>query len=372
MSDITFNHKIHPVTIISGNDNAQPIPVDDMWKLGSLNVDGKTVLGPMSGFTSSGYRDFMKPFGVALSYTVMTSDLGIIHNHEKTNEYVHFGDNHPTGVQLYGSDPETISKAATIAMELNPDIDFFDVNMGCPVPKIIRTNSGSALMREPKRCGDIIRAIKSKVDVPVSAKIRLGWSLKEMNFRDVIDELQSADVDAISVHPRTRSEAYSGSPHYDLIEGLQDDMSVPLIVSGNIYLLEDAISAMRTSRATAVMVARGGVGNPYLVTQIDRYFRTGEKLPNPKISQQVDWCLELADFMIKEKGYEEAMRKFRIYAPKFIAGCHKCRSYRYDLAVKSKNMESLKEILYDIRDKMGDMRINTYGRIDQDEPPHSS
>ena len=345
---------------------------DNMWKLGDLEVDGRAVLGPMAGFTSSGYRDFMKSFGVALSYTVMTSDLGIIHNHEKTEEYVDFKDNHPTGVQLYGSDPETISKAASIAMRLNPDIDFFDINMGCPVPKIIKTGAGSALMKDPKRCGDIIRAVKSKVDVPVSAKIRLGWTMHEPNFKDVIDELQSADVDAVCVHPRTRAEGYSGTPHYDMIEGLQDEMSVPLIVSGNIYLLEDAISAMERTKATAVMVARGGVGNPFLITQIDRYFRTGERLPNPTISQQVDWCLELADFMIKEKGHDEAMRKFRIYAPKFISGCHRCRGYRYDLAVKSKDLETLRSLLYEIRDKMGDMRINSYGRIDQDDPSHSS
>lgn len=343
----------------------------NMWKIGDLRVDGAAVLGPMSGFTSSGYRDFMKPFGVSLSYTVMTSDLGIIYNHSKTEEYVDFKDNHPTGVQLYGSDPETISKAATIAMKLNPDIDFFDINMGCPVPKITKNGSGSSLMKDPIKCGEIIRAMKHKVDVPVTAKIRLGWSSGQINFREVIDELTAADVDAICVHPRTKAEGYSGIPHYDLIENLQEEMSVPLIVSGNIYLLDDAISAMERTGAAAVMVARGGVGNPFLVTQIDRYFRDGTVLSNPTVSQQVDWCLELADFMIKEKGEEEAMRKFRIYAPKFISGCHRCRGYRYDLAVESKDLESLRALLYEIKDKMGDQRINTCGRIVQDPPSHS-
>ena len=343
-----------------------------MWNMGSLKVDGAAVLGPMSGFTSPGYRDFMKPFGVSLSYTVMTSDLGIIHNHSKTEAYVDFKDNHPTGVQLYGSDPDTVAKAAEIALRINKDIDFFDINMGCPVPKITRNGSGSTLMKDPEICGRMVRAVKDKVDVPVSAKIRLGWSMQTVNFREVIHELESAGVDAICIHPRTKTEGYSGTPHYDMVENLQEEMTVPLIVSGNIYLLEDAIAAQRTTGATAVMVARGGVGNPFLVTQIDRYFRTGERLPNPTISQQVDWCLELAEHMIAEKGYDEAMRKFRIYAPKFIAGCHRCRGYRYDLAVKYKDMESLRSILYDIRDKMGDMRINTYGRPDQDIPSHSS
>ena len=337
-----------------------------MWKLGNIRIDGTVALGPMSGFTSSGYRDFMKPFGVALCYTVMTSDLGIIHNNRRTQEYTAFSDNHPTGLQIYGSVPENLATAAETALKVNPDIDFIDVNMGCPVPKITRSGSGSTLMKDPVLCGEIIRAIKSKVDVPVTAKIRLGWSDSTINFREIVDRLTDADVDAVCIHARTKTQGYSGQPRYDLLEGYQDEMSVPLIVSGNIYLLEDAINAMRKTCARSVMVARGGVGNPFLVTQIDRYFRDGTVLPNPTVSQQVDWCLELADYLIKERGYEDAMKDFRLYAPKFISGCHRCRGYRYDLAMASKDLDDLKELLFRIRDEMGHLRINNNGRCDQD------
>ena len=177
-----------------------------MWQIGDLKIDGRAVLGPMSGFTSRSYRDFMKPFGASLCFTEMVSDAGIIHGQRRTRGYFDFSDNHPTGIQLFGHVPEDISEAAVKALEINPEIELIDVNMGCPVSKVNRSGAGSALMRDPKLCGDIIRSLKRKTDVPVTAKIRLGWSSGSINFRDVIGELESAGVDAITVHARTRDE----------------------------------------------------------------------------------------------------------------------------------------------------------------------
>lgn len=332
-----------------------------MWKIGDLDIDGRVVLGPMSGVTSSGYREFMKPFGSAVSVSEMVSDVGIIHSIEKTMMYVDFDRNYPTGLQLFGSDPEIVAKAAAEAIRRNPNIDFFDINMGCPAKKVIRNGSGSAMMKDPVRCGDMVRSVKAAVDVPVTAKIRLGQDGKKINFRQVIDELTSAGADAIALHVRTVEERYSGSPHYDLVEGLQSEMSVPLVISGNIYSLEDAIEAVRITGASAVMVARGGVGNPFLLTQIDHYFRTGEKLPNPNVSQQMDWCISLADVLIREKGEETAIRRMRSFAPRFVAGYHRCRGYRRRLATETVDRESLVRLLTEIREKMGGEVIRTEG-----------
>lgn len=334
-----------------------------MWSIGDLKIDGRVVLGPMSGYTTPAYRDYMKPFGVAVSYTEMVSDMGCIFGMATTREFIEYPPNHPTGVQLFGSKPENLVKAAKFSLDVNPDIDFFDVNMGCPVPKVNRTGAGSSLMKDVKNCGDIIRALKENVDVPVTAKIRLGWSSGTINFMDVIHELEDAGVDAICIHPRTREERYAGKPHYDKVVGLRKEMSVPLIVSGNIYLLEDAISAAEITGAEGVMVARGGVGNPFLCTQIDHYFRTGVKLPNPTVSQQVDWCMELAEKLVEESGYDTAIRRLRSYAPRFIAGCYRCRAYRNKLT-QIENLEQLRDTLETIRSKMGDDIINNDGRLD--------
>jgi len=333
-----------------------------MWKTGDLTIDGPVVSGPMSGYTSKGYRDFMKPFGVAVSVTEMTSAVGILNSDAKTADYVMFDKNYPTALQLFGHSAEDISDAAVKSLSYNDNIDFFDINMGCPVHKILRSGAGSVLMKDPELCGRIVRDTKRKTGKPVTAKIRLGSDPNHMNYMDVIRELESAEVDAITVHARTKDQGYSGYPNYDVIKDLQDEMTVPLIVSGNIYSLDDAIDAMEKTRASAVMVARGGVGNPFLCTQIDEYFRSGKRLENPTVHQQIEWCIQLTDMLIAEKGEECAVRKLRSIAPKFVSGCHRCREYRLRLATETVDRESLISILDEIDRKMGLERINMDGR----------
>lgn len=332
-----------------------------MWRIGGIGLEGRVVLGPMSGVTSASYREFMKPFGTAASVTEMTSDMGIVNMVRRTEDYMRFDPLYPTGLQIFGSGPNHLAEAAEAALRFNPNIDFIDVNMGCPVKKVLRSYAGSYLLKNPARCGDIIREIKRRVDVPVTAKIRLGWDSGSINFRTVIDELQSAGADAIALHARTREEKYGGEPHYDLVEGLQREMSVPLIISGNIYSLDDAIRAREATGAEGVMVARGGVGNPFLVTQIDRYFRTGDRLPNPTVSQQIDWCYDLADRLYGQFREDIATGLMRGFAPKFVSGCHRCREYRLRLATGIVDRPSMVSILEEIRERMGDECINTGG-----------
>lgn len=326
-------------------------------RIGNIRTDGPVVLGPMSGYTTEVYRDFMKPFGVGLSVTEMTSAVGVINMDGRTKYYVGFGRNYPTALQLFGHSAEDIAEAARRSLDLNPNIDAFDVNMGCPVPKILRSDAGSKLMRDPGLCGDIVRRLKETVDVPITVKIRLGWDSNHMNYMDVIESVTDAGADAVTVHARTKEEHYAGSPHYDVIKDLQSKMSVPLIVSGNIYSLDDAIKAMETTGAEGVMVARGGVGNPFLITQIDRYFKTGERLENPTVSQQIEWCIQLADAVIADQGEETGVRKLRSIAPKFIAGCYRSRELRLRLT-EIVTRDDLIGTLEEIDRRMGSERIN--------------
>lgn len=340
-----------------------------MWKIGDLSLTGKVVLGPMSGYTSEAYRDFMRPFGVSVEYTEMISDQGCTHWNKATADFLRFTRRGPVGVQLFGSRPDDLALAGKRVLEINPDVDFLDINMGCPVPKVNRTGAGSALMKDPALCGSLVRSLKKTTGLPVTAKIRLGWTSASMNFREVIAELESAGADAVCIHPRTREERYAGLPHYDLIEDLGHDMSVPLIVSGNIYSLDDAIHAADISGASAVMVARGGIGNPYLITQIDRYFRDGTRLSNPTVSQQVDWCLQLADMLVDESGEETAVRRLRSIAPKFIAGCYRGKAFRNILATRTDSIDGLREMLEMVRSKIGDDISHGNGFRYPDERP---
>ena len=321
-----------------------------MWKLGNIEIKGKIILAPMAGITSAGYRKYLNSFGVDICVTEMVSDMGLIYQNKETESYVTFDkDQTITGVQLFGSNPENIKKATEIVLQLNRNIDFIDVNMGCPVPKVTKTGAGSSLMLHPKLAGDIIRAIKEVTDKPVTAKIRLGYN--EVNFKEVIKELETAGVDAIGIHARTRKELYSGEPHYELLKDLRKEMSVPLMVSGNIYTLDDAIRALDITGAEAVMVARGGVGNPFLIKQIKTFYETGERLPNPSFLEQCEYCLELARAIVEEKGELTAMRIYRSIAPKFFTGFANSRTLRTVLATSLTTYQSLVNILDEFKEE---------------------
>ena len=320
-----------------------------MWKFQNFEIESKVVLAPMAGITFRSYREYMANFGFGVCVTEMVSDMGLIYGNEETKTYIDFQKGYYlTGVQLFGKDPNNIKKAAEIALNVNPNIDFFDVNMGCPVPKVVDAGAGSALMKNPKLCGDIIRALKEVTDKPISAKIRLGWDNKTINYLEVIKELEEAGIDMIAIHSRTKKELYLGEPHHDLLKDLRKQMKVPLVISGNIYTLDDAIKAMEITGADAVMVARGGVGNPFLLTQINEYFKSGERLPNPSLKEQLEYCYELGLKVIEEKGEERGLRIYRGIAPKFFTGIKNVKQYRLRLSSELTDLNSLKMILNDI------------------------
>lgn len=317
-----------------------------MFKIGNLEVDGKVILAPMAGYTSEGYRKFFEDFSITLSYTEMVSDMGLIYGNKETINYLPKNISKvPVGVQLFGSEPENILKAAKIVKNLAKQVDFFDINMACPVPKVTKTGAGSALMKEPKKCGEIVRKLKEEFDIPVTAKIRLGWDDHSLNYMEVIEELEKAGVDMIAIHARSRKDLYHGLPRFELLKDLRSKMKVPLVISGNIFTLDDAINALEITGADAVMVARGGLGNPFLATQIDTYFRTGERLENPSYSEQKEYCLYLARLMIEEKGEDTAMRIYRSIAPHFFYNIKNAKSIKSALASRLDSYETLVNII---------------------------
>lgn len=319
-----------------------------MYKIGNLEINSKVFLAPMAGITFDSYRRFMANFGYGVAVTEMVSDMGLIYGNEETNTYVTYEKGkYPVGVQLFGNDPETFKKAAKIALNINNSIAFFDVNMGCPVPKVVDHGSGSKLMQNPKLCGDIIRALKEVTDLPITAKIRLGWDNNSINYLEVISELEKAGVDMIGIHARTKKELYTGRPHFELLKDLRSKMNVPLAVSGNIFTLDDAIKALDITGADAVMVARGGVGNPFLLKQINHYYETGERLESPSLLDQLEWCYELGKMIVEEKGEERGTRIYRSIASKFLNGFPNSKEYKVRLTTELVDLKSLKKILDD-------------------------
>lgn len=304
----------------------------------------------MAGVTSIGYRKFMSNFGVGLFVSEMVSDCGLIYDNKKTLEYIKtFDGERPVAIQLFGSDSSKICKAIDVVLAKNPSVDIIDINLGCPVPKVTSTGAGSALLKDTQKLYKFMKEIVDYSPVPVTAKIRLGWNENSINFIENIKALEDAGVSAIGIHARTTAQSYSGKPRYDLLKNLREKMNVPLIVSGDIYTLDDAINALEITKADAVMVARGGMGNPTLVKQINRYFEKGEKMPNATLIENIDYLKQLTDLFIEEKGEYTAMSVLRGIAPKFLDGYPGMKPYKNMIAQTITTKESLLRILENIK-----------------------
>lgn len=318
-----------------------------MWQIGNVKINGRVVLAPMAGITSLSYREFIKPFGVAYSVSEMISVDGICHHNKKTLEYLKTGKiDRPVALQIFGSKLNTTLKAIDIInQELNIDYDILDLNFGCPVRKVFDNGAGSAWLQNPSKLLLYVKSIVEHSSKPVTAKIRLGIDDEHINFKEIIKVLEEAGVKAIAIHARTKKELYYGIPHYDLLRNLQNEMKVPLIISGNIFSLEDAINALDITKATAVMVARGGVGNPYLITQINEYLSKKIKLNRKSHLENIKYCRELSKALIKEKGEKTGISLLRSIAPKFFNEFKNAKQIRCEISQTINTYQDLDNIL---------------------------
>ena len=323
-----------------------------MFKIGNVEINGKIVLAPMAGVTSLAYRNFMKPFGVNLTVTEMVSDCGLIYDNKRTIDYIKTTEEErPIAIQLFGSSAETICRAMDVVLKYNPNIDMFDINLGCPAPKVTKTGAGSSLLRDPKKLEEMFTIICKHSPIPVTAKIRLGWNEESINFKENIKALENAGIAAIGLHARTTRAGYAGKPRWDLCKNLRDEISVPLIVSGDIYDISDAKKALEITHADAIMVARGGVGNPKLIKRLSSYFSKEGELPYATKLESKDYLLKFADMLIEEKGEYSAMMVLRGIAPKFFLNQPDSKKLRSKLASALTTKESLLKILDEIKEE---------------------
>lgn len=323
-----------------------------MFRIGNVEINGKVVLAPMAGVTCLAYRNFMKSFGVALTVTEMVSDCGLIYDNVKTLEYIKTtSKERPVAIQLFGNSADTICKAMDVVLKHNPNIDLFDINLGCPAPKVTKTGAGSALLKDPKKLEEMFKKICKHSPIPVTAKIRLGWNEDTINFKENIIALEKAGIAAIGLHARTTRAGYTGKPRWDLVKGLRSEMKVPLIVSGDIYTPADAKVAMEITGADAVMVARGGVGNPNLIKQINMLYNGCDEVTSSSIAQSKQFLLTFADMLIEEKGEYGAMMILRGVAPKFFLKMPDSKKIRNKLASALTTKDSLLRILDEIEEE---------------------
>jgi nifR3 family TIM-barrel protein len=237
-------------------------------KIGTLSLNNEMILAPMAGITNLPFRLINRDFGVGLTFTEMISANGLVRGMKKTRHYLHaHPDDRPLGVQIFGADPSILAEAARIITDLGADL--LDINMGCPVKKVVKTGAGAALMKDPPRIAAILEAVRKGTHLPLTVKVRAGWKTQCINVLEISKIAEDSGVDAVVVHPRTADQAFSGMADWSLIERVKARLKIPVIGNGDIKKGEDAIRMMRTTGCDAMMVGRGCLGNPWIFEQIN-------------------------------------------------------------------------------------------------------
>ena len=287
-------------------------------KIGSVEC-GNIILAPMAGITDMPFRALCREQGATFSYTEMISAKALYYKNKNTLPLLQVADGErPIAVQLFGSEPELLAQEA-LKLEEGP-YDIFDVNMGCPVPKVVNNGEGSALMRDPEKIGQIVSAMTKVLHKPVTIKIRKGFSADQINAVEVAKRAEDAGAAAIAIHGRTREEYYSGHADYDIIRQVKEAVSIPVMGSGDIYKGKDAKRMLDETGCDAVMIARGARGNPWIFREVAHFLETGEELPRPSVEEVKEMILRHARMLIDFCGENMAIRQMRKHAGYYVTG----------------------------------------------------
>lgn len=290
------------------------------WNIGNVKIKNQIVLAPMAGISNSAYRRICKEMGCGLIYAEMVSDKAIQFNNQKTIDMLYMSEEErPIAQQIFGSDLESFVYAAKY-IEENMHPDIIDINMGCPVPKVaVRAQAGSALLKNPDKVYEIVRAVVDSVNVPVTVKIRSGWDSNSINAVLIAKTIEKAGASAICIHPRTRSQGYSGKADWNIIKDVVNSVHIPVIGNGDVKTPEDAKRMLEETGCTAVMIGRGVLGNPWLIRNSIAYL-DGQSYEEVTIKDRVDMCLKHLDYLSKLKCEKVACLEIRNHIGWYFKG----------------------------------------------------
>lgn len=299
-------------------------------QIGKIKTEGNLVLGPMAGVTDLPFRLLCKEQGADLIYTEMVSAKGIQYNNKNTEELLLVKEEErPVSLQLFGRDPLILSETAKKIEHRN--FDILDINMGCPVPKVVNNGEGSALMKEPKLIGEIVSAVSKAISKPLTIKIRRGFNEAEVNAVEVARIAEANGAAAIAVHGRTREQYYSGKADWEIIRQVKEAVSIPVFGNGDVVTYEDAVRLQKETGCDGVMIARGAQGNPWIFMHIKEAMRNNTAPLKPTIREAVDMMLRHAKLEVMYKGEYVGIREMRKHVAWYTTGYPMAARFRQNV-----------------------------------------
>lgn len=317
-----------------------------MLYIENVKIDSKLALAPMAGVTDLAFRKICREMGAGLTYTEMVSAKALVYQDSKTSSLLRLGENeHPASAQIFGSDPECMAEAAVKALEIS-GADILDINMGCPVGKVVKAGDGSALMKDPDKAQKIIEAVTAAVKplgIPVTIKIRKGWDKGNVNAATFAQMAETAGAAAIAIHGRTRTQMYSGNADWNIIRDVKNSLKIPVIANGDVMEAQDAARILQYTGADMVMIARGAMGNPWIFEQAQAVQSGEEPPPPPTVAQRADTAMRQIKMTASVKGERIACLEARKHYAWYLRGIPHA-TYFKRLISKAETLDEYREI----------------------------